>query len=334
MTDMPDPALLAAHFRGETDTVQDAQLHAWRERSAENEAVFQEYLAIWTDAGDHVAVPPFDVAHGWQQLSAKLGWLPSDNDALEVRPLPRKSRAPLLGLGLAAAVLVAALLVWFWLRPGGGGAMTIIATSPGEIRQIVLVDGSEVWLDGGSILSHANDFGEKQRLLKLEGHAYFEVRSAEMPFEVRTQSAKVRVVGTQFDVWAGNGKTRVSVREGRVALHSLTQSRQVELGPDQMAACWVDGRLTALMPLENRDEFTWMTGTRIFTEKPLADVLVDLNRIFGKTLTLSDPALGSRTLSATFRDETFEQILADICLALDLDYIEEEGTYLLTPKGE
>jgi len=335
MTDMPDLATLAAHFRGETTVAQDTQILAWRERSDENEAVFRAYLTVWTEAEPADEVPAFDVKAGWRELSEKLALDVSTvgHDAV-TRPLPKRRWTPFWIPGMVAAALVSALLLWLWVGRTSSGALTVIATNPGEVREIVLVDGSKVWLDGQSRLTHANSFGEKQRVLKLEGHAYFEVRASHIPFEVTTDSAKVRVLGTQFDVWAGNGKTKVSVREGRVALHSLKQSRRVELGPNQMAECLMDGRLTASVILENPGDFSWMVGTRVFVKKPLADVIVDLERIFGKPIELSNPAMGTRTITATFRDETLEQILADICLALNLDYIERNDSYLLTPKGD
>jgi Fe2+-dicitrate sensor, membrane component len=95
-----------------------------------------------------------------------------------------------------------------------------ITTRNGEIYQVVLSDGSKVWLNAGSSLTFDSDLvNSEKRIVKLIGEGYFEVSKRDKPFIVTTASQQVRVLGTHFNINAyseSKGLVRTTLVEGRV----------------------------------------------------------------------------------------------------------------------
>src|SRR5579863_965406 len=78
-------------------------------------------------------------------------------------------------------------------------SMTFVNPRGGAQKEMVLADGSKVWLDAGSELKYPPKFTGSERLVELSGEAFFDVAgNAERPFRVRIKDAEVEVLGTFF----------------------------------------------------------------------------------------------------------------------------------------
>ncbi len=86
-----------------------------------------------------------------------------------------------------------------------------VTAGNGEKADIMLADGSHVWINSGSSLTYNEGFNRKERNVYLEGEAYFEVaKDAERPFIVRTGEMDIQALGTAFNVNAYNDERYVS----------------------------------------------------------------------------------------------------------------------------
>src|SRR5690606_39059016 len=139
-------------------------------------------------------------------------------------------------LGKAAAVLLipllAAVLYYFISQPVSNEMLTLY-TEKGEISNVILPDGSKVWLNVDSKLSYPVSFGINSRNLELVGEAYFEVaKEEELPFEVSSGSLITKALGTQFVVSAypESSSLRSSLIEGSVEVFVDNNSRIIEPG--------------------------------------------------------------------------------------------------------
>lgn len=331
----PQEALLVLHFRGETMPDQAALIEAWRQASAENEAVYQELFEIWQDAAERETAPTMNLDEGWKRLEHAL----FQQKPVAAQPTlvafgeghaRRKSRQVLFAM--AAAVIIAVSIGAVWLLNAQGQDILVAKTSVGEQKRVTLPDGSVVILDSGSELLRNQTFGKASRVIRLKGHAFFKVKPQKIPFLVHTEQAIVTVLGTSFDVWAGNSKTKVSVKEGLVGFQARNSQSRVELGPNQYSTCRRNQQPQAPAEITIQTYFSWIEGMRSYKGLPAADVALDLERVFGKKVVFSPESLGEQTLTATFKDESFIEILKEICLTLNMEYIEKEGTYILTQQ--
>lgn len=114
----------------------------------------------------------------------------------------------------------------------------ILTTSKGETYQVLLPDGSKVWLNSASLLSFPSNIGERgtERIVRLEGEGYFEIANASSPFIVETSTQKVKVLGTHFniDAYTENlGLVKTTLIEGKVNV--LTNGNSQNLMPGEQA---------------------------------------------------------------------------------------------------
>ena len=144
----------------------------------------------------------------------------------------------------------------------------------GEYK-IVLADGSQVWINSQSVLEFPACFVGKERRVRLQGEAYFEVsKNVEKPFIVDMGNKEIRVLGTSFNVNDYDGKFVTTLVSGKVQVfvndkdYVLTSSMQVRVEGDDVFVEEVDVR-----------EFTaWKDGVFVFKKQKLREGMDILSR--------------------------------------------------------
>ena len=144
----------------------------------------------------------------------------------------------------------------------------------GEYK-IVLADGSQVWINSQSVLEFPACFVGKERRVRLQGEAYFEVsKNVEKPFIGDMGNKEIRGLGTSFNVNDYDGKFVTTLVSGKVQVfvndkdYVLTSSMQVRVEGDDVFVEEVDVR-----------EFTaWKDGLFVFKKQKLREVMDILSR--------------------------------------------------------
>ena len=143
------------------------------------------------------------------------------NEAHGIVQKPRRRVLPWVS-GVAAA---AAVILCVFLFRDNGQQIQLMADA--QVQEFVLPDGTEVTLAPGSKLTYSEKY---PRDTKLEGKAYFEVaRDEAVPFEITSNGAFVRVLGTKFMVDAGSSVKEVYVTEGKVLFAKSSDAEGVIL---------------------------------------------------------------------------------------------------------
>lgn len=212
-------------------------------------------------------------------------------------PLPAARRRPWRPWAAAASLLLA---MGWGLHAGGllDRWRADYATGTGEQSQIVLADGSRVTLNTDTALVSEFD-GERRSVRILHGEAYFEVRpDSTRPFVVAAASATVRVVGTRFTVRTGR-ETQVAVESGIVDC-AAGSGAALRLTVGQQAAVSVRGverwRGVGLGPA-----FAWVKGRLIFQDRPLTEVIAELDRYHPGIIYLTDSKLGATRITGSYK---------------------------------
>lgn len=251
--------------------------------SAADQHRFEEWLAA-------------DPKHGHEY--GKLGTLWSDLDAVP-DPRPRRSSGSRLATRrnflIAAAGLGAIAAVPFT------GIPTVLAsdfrTGTGERKEVVASDGTRIELDAGTAI--AEEFTPSLRRVRLlEGRAQFSVADDSLrPFEVacvdgmsRTRSAVLIVHRRPDDVIAtvSQGLVEVSIPGARPA--TATAGECVTYGVDRLGK-----------PVPAGDaETAWRRGRLVFHDRPLGDVVADLNRYRTGRIVIADRALAALRVDGVF----------------------------------
>jgi len=104
-----------------------------------------------------------------------------------------------------------------------------VSTARGNQYQLVLSDGTKVWLNSASSLRFPASFTGNSRDVELDGEGYFEVvKNAAKPFHVKTRTQDIEVLGTHFNVNAYNDEETIktTLLEGSVRVQSAVGNRQ------------------------------------------------------------------------------------------------------------
>ncbi|GGB34220.1 hypothetical protein GCM10011505_14570 [Tistrella bauzanensis] len=218
-------------------------------------------------------------------------------DAISDAAAARRRRPVLRRLALAASVLVAV---------GIGAALDLpvrlqadAITATGERRVMMLADGSRVTLDTDTAIAVTiDDTGRHLRLLG--GRAFFEVSpDGARPFTVAAGPAMVRVTGTAFAVgFTADDAVRVQVRSGRVEAGAAGRSVALTAGDALRLDDTGPGAVTRPDPAQS---LGWLDGRLVFADRPLGEVLAELDRYLPGRILITDPALASRRVTGNYR---------------------------------
>jgi hypothetical protein len=149
-----------------------------------------------------------------------------------------------------------------------------ITTPKGGQYQLVLADGTKVWLNAASSLRFPAAFAGKERIVELNGEGYFEVaKNASMPFHVRVHDMDVQVLGTHFNINAYTDETamRTTLLEGSV---QVSQGEQTQLlTPGQQAAASQNGQIQLADGVDVEEVMAWKNGMFQFQGADLETIL-------------------------------------------------------------
>jgi ferric-dicitrate binding protein FerR (iron transport regulator) len=168
-------------------------------------------------------------------------------------------------------------------QPSDSGAKTglynTIATPRGGQYQVVLADGSSVWLNAASSLRFPTNFVGKERRVEVKGEAYFEVaKNKAMPFVVVANGAEVQVLGTHFNVKAYDDEAvlRTTLLEGSVKF--VSGSNTVTLKPGQQSRLKENGGVDVVNEIDVDKVVAWKNGYFDFDGESLETITKQLAR--------------------------------------------------------
>jgi len=203
--------------------------------------------------------------------------------------------------------------------------MLTLSTPKGGQYQIVLADGTKVWLNAGSKLQYPKTFTGNVREVELDGEAYFEVaKNKQKPFIVSTGNEKVEVMGTHFNVnaYAEDHESKVSLLEGKVRV-SIPQGGEKVLNPGQQTV--VRGERIRVQEVNLDEIMAWKNGEFMFNNETLRTALRQVSRWYDIDIQV-DPALADITLWGTVsRLDNFDKVLKVIKMTDDNIKINLDG---------
>lgn len=157
-----------------------------------------------------------------------------------------------------------------------------LSTPRGGTYKITLPDGTDVWLNAESTLHYPSKFKNNERVVELEGEAYFDVskQDTRVPFLVKTRGQTVEVLGTQFNVSAYESETatKTTLVEGSVRVIATTtrQSQVAVLEPGQQSVVQSEGMV--INQIDVQPFIAWKEGYFHFKRTPFSEVLAQMSR--------------------------------------------------------
>lgn len=160
------------------------------------------------------------------------------------------------------------------LATAAENAQNTITTPKGGEYQLILHDGTKVWLNAATRLSYPVQFSGSERRVKVEGEAYFEVaKNAKMPFIVQGNGTEVRVLGTHFNVsaYADDDYVKTTLVEGSVEVRKNQQKAMLKPGQEALISFSVPG--IKVSDVDTEQALAWKNGYFMFDNQDIKGVM-------------------------------------------------------------
>ena len=324
--------LIIRQLQGKTSAAEDKLLETWRMKDIANAGLIQTYQKIWAEAGNISTDFQPDVDSAWKKVSLR-----ANLDTTTVRSIQSESRT------VRNNGFVWAIAATFAILAGFGFLMFktlnfnkieyIEVLTQTESKEITLPDGSVVNLDKNSVLKYPEKFMRDERIVYLNGDAYFSIRKDEKkPFKVEGKYTLTEVLGTSFYIRSNQPeKELIEVYTGKVAYTSLKTKEKAILIPGQMAEVDYNGLLTQ-KTTHSFNSLSWKTNTLQFDDAPLKDIATDLERHFGKSIQLNGP-IDNHRFTGTFNNASLEEVLNVVSISTDTEFSIRDSVYLLSVQS-
>jgi len=195
----------------------------------------------------------------------------------------------------------------------------------GQTAELQLPDGTMVWMNSGTVLSYSSDFSPVNRNITLDGEAFFSVtKDADHPFNVKTSSVNIKVLGTSFNVEAYTDnlhEVNTTLVSGKVEIDDVNNKKIGELIPGQIARY---DKQKGTVSIDNTDTSyytSWKNGFIIFNNTPLEDITQKMERWYNVKFVFGNPKIKSLRYSGTIlRGKPIDQILEIMKITANINY--------------
>ena len=208
-----------------------------------------------------------------------------------------------------------------------------------HLQTVILPDGSEVELNLGTELTYAN-YKDQRRVTLSKGEAFFKVsHDVTHPFVVQAAEGRVRVTGTQFNVWMYQDQVKVTLLEGSV----LVTSNKKLSGDGLRLEPGIQARYKAgdyapqiSQTYANSPDLAWRNGKLVLDNLTLAEALPLINRYLSTPLELADSATGALRVGGVFNTTEINSLVTSLPKVLPVYLtLSQDGKPVLNalPRG-
>lgn len=294
-------------FTGEASTEERENINNWLNRSAENLSFFNDLKEIWLSTGITNNADHYDVEKAIKQFLEKAR--PATTPAVP-------KRRNLIFLRYAAIFLLAAAIPFGYYYGKKSSVVpdtfTTIKCDLGDRSSILLPDSSKVILNSCSQLSFNTNFKKGLRQVYLDGEAYFSVRKDSLhPFNVKTKTIEVQVLGTEFNLKSFDNDPTASATLVNGSLKVIANNKFTKIKPNQKFVYNKEDQSAKLYVIKDMaPEIDWKNGRLVFFDKPLQELVNDLERRYDIKIVFADELVKNRSFSGVIENENILEVMS------------------------
>ena len=311
-----DDKLLFRYIKGNSTPEEKRQVVEWLNESPENE---KKYLTL-------------------RKLYDLSIWNIDQQDLKSGGKRVRLARKIVInGMKIAAVLAVGILMsaIYFMSKEQEKQPeMQTVIAPPGQRTEILLSDGTKVWLNSGTTLSFPEDFSGKSRDVYLDGEGYFDVSKREgASFTVNTGKYHIRVLGTEFNVksYLKKGAFETSLLKGKVDVFADDMKEHISMNPDEIVVLTQNGLQKE--QIANYNYFKWKEGLICFEKENLASLFVKLELYYDIKIQIDKKSLLNYSYTGKFRTQDgIEHVLKVLQLEHTFEYVKNDDNNSLIIK--
>lgn len=213
-----------------------------------------------------------------------------------------------------------------------GNLTNTLKTPRGREFEIVLSDGTRVWLNAASSITYPSVFTGGERKVTVTGEAYFEVAADEHhPFIVSVGRARIAVLGTHFDVMAypDEKSVKTTLLEGSVKV--ISASGAVVVAPGQQAVLSPDSSLISLKKVNAAQSVAWVAGKLSLDNLGIEAIMREVSRWYDVDVRFEGPVPQERFWGVINRNVNLSSVL-NVMNANGINARLENGEIVVSSK--
>ncbi|WDF61844.1 DUF4974 domain-containing protein [Flavobacterium sp. KACC 22758] len=206
-----------------------------------------------------------------------------------------------------------------------------LSTPIGGQYNIILADGTKVYLNAVSSIKYPTQFNGDKRVVELEGEAYFEVaKNKNKPFIVKSNNQSIEVLGTHFNVHSYNNESvvKTTLLEGSVAV--TYKNQKAILKPGQQSDVSDNFSKIKVKEVDPEEAVAWKNGRFKFDNADLKNVMRQLERWYGIKVEYRGNVSDVRFNGGTFRNKNLSEVLKVLELS-NIKFKVEGKTVIVDP---
>jgi ferric-dicitrate binding protein FerR (iron transport regulator) len=292
----------------------------WIAESETNKTYFNDVKNLWNTSGNVIDFDQINVDEQWEKFKSST-----------IITKNKKQKSNSIYLKIAASIVVL-LGLSFYVNSLLNAEITLMAKA-GTENKFLLPDGSTVWLNNGSQLTYKKDFEGDSRELHLQGEGFFEVtKNNNKPFIVNTNATQTKVLGTSFNL-----KNDLKTKEVELVLVTgnvefSSETHKEILVPGDRVKATVNGELVKEIN-KSPNFLSWKSGVLTFDKTFMHQVVKDIQSHYHKQLIIDNQELVNCTLTTTFNNESFEDVLETLKILFDLTYKQNDPNTIIMKGG-
>ncbi len=313
--------LIANQLLGTISEEESMFLDDWIEQSFENQRLYSEQKRLWNLFEIHQKVQKIDERKAYQKISNQI--------------FSRKKTNVFVWIQRVAAILllpvIVASAIYFYsektTRNQFSTVYNTVETPLGMRSSLTLPDGTRVWLNAGSKISYPVLFANDFRKVSLVGEAYFEVKKDKSwPFVVAAKNMNIVVSGTTFNcnAYPENDQIQTVLVEGAVSLVNSSATVNVSMAPGELATFNIGDQEVIKIKTDLQKYVAWKSGKLMFRDDKMDKVVEKLERWYNVEFEIEDPEIANYVYTATFVDESLDQVLKMLTLSAPIRYTISE----------
>ncbi|MEF8802702.1 MULTISPECIES: FecR family protein [Bacteroides] len=323
--------IINKYLTGQCSEEEVVEVNAWMKESEENARQLFRMEEIYHLGKFNQYADRQQMARAEKQLYKKL-----DEEKRKQNKILRMHR------WMKYAAMIAVILVigggsGYWLYQNGNNQhMMVAVANEGIVKEIILPDGTKVWLNNSATLKYPREFSEKARNVYLDGEAYFEVtKNRHKPFTVQSDAMRVRVLGTTFNFKCDKNYriAEVTLIEGEIEVKGNKEEGQIILAPGQRAELNKNnGRLT-VKQVDAKMDAVWHDNLIPFQKADIFTISKALERFYDIKIILSPDMRADKTYSGVLKKKsTIESVLKSLQNSISIDYKIVGNNIFISPK--
>lgn len=211
-----------------------------------------------------------------------------------------------------------------------------ISADAGEKASVSLPDGSKISINSVSEVVYSTEYNKKERILKLKGEGYFDVKSdSSKPFIVECGDVKVKVLGTTFGIKAYDDENTISVvlSSGKVEL--ITPSESLTMKPNEKITYDRATKSTRIEHVDAKDYTDWRQNRLRFENETLENIVKTIARMHNTDIVFDNAEIDQQKFTGTIDNTSVQSALKALSLTAPIDYHVENGVvYLYQDKDK